>query len=79
MKNELQEQQHIKNAGEIKSRAEKELSKVKSKDAKIKGIWVRIPDFHPLTEIFVRDGYDIVKRVRKFKKDREQIQKNKYR
>jgi len=79
MKQELQEQQFKKNAGDIKSHAEKELDKVKKEHAKIKGVWVRIPEFHPPTEIFIRQGQKIEKKITEFKEKRKYQELNKYR
>lgn len=49
-----------------KIKAVKVADEAKKRHAKIKGHFITVPDFHPRTEIFVRDGNDEAKAVRDF-------------
>ena len=62
-----------------RSERKKELAsirKVVDKIPKFKGEWVKVPDYHHNTYIFVREGWDKEERIKRFLRERTYQENN---
>jgi hypothetical protein len=63
---------HLEKAQEY-YRIEKVVKDAQKKWKNIKGYFITVPDFHPKTEIFIREGDDKFVKIKEFKNKRSSV------